>query len=251
MLKLRIIPTLLFKNLKLVKGKNFDSWRTTQSIMTAVRVYNLRQVDELVLLDISATNLGKKIDLELVNEVSNECFMPLTFGGGISSTDDISDLLKAGADKVCINTAATKDLGFIKKACETFGSQSIVVSIDYKIINKEIFIYSNSGSTKTDLEFKKYLMCLEESGVGEIILTSIDRDGTMLGYDIDTIRLAGTILKIPLIASGGAGDLDNMLKLVNQVNISGLAAASIYHFTVKTPLDIKKYLNKNNVPIRI
>ncbi len=251
MLKLRIIPTLLFKNLKLIKGKKFDSWRTTQSIMTAVRVYNLRQVDELVLLDISATNLVEKIDLELVNEVSNECFMPLTFGGGITSIDDISSLLKAGADKVCINTAATKDLKFIKKACETFGSQSIVVSVDYKIINKKICIFSNSGTMKTDLEFEKYLIRLEESGVGEIILTSIDRDGTMTGYDIDTIKLASKTLKIPLIASGGAGDFENMLKLVKQANISGLAAASIYHFTVNTPLDVKKYLNKHNVPIRI
>ncbi len=251
MLKLRIIPTLLFKNLKLVKGKQFDSWRTTQSIMTAVRVYNLRQVDELILLDISATNNNKKIDLELVNEVSNECFMPLTFGGGITNIEDISSLLKAGADKVCINTAATKDLKFIENACKIFGSQSIVVSVDYKIIKNKINIFSNSGEVNTNLKLEDYLIQLEEKGVGEIILTSIDRDGTMIGYDINTINLASKILKIPLIASGGAGDFENMLELVKQTNVSALAAASIYHFTVKTPLDVKKFLNNNNIPVRL
>jgi len=251
MLKLRIIPTLLFKNLKLVKGKKFNSWRTTQSIMTAVRIYNLRQVDELILLDISATNLGQKIDLELVNDVANECFMPLTFGGGISSTGDISDLLKAGADKVCINTAATIDLKFIGDACKEFGSQSIVVSVDYKIINDRIYIFSNSGENQTNLEFEKYLIQLERVGVGEIILTSIDRDGSMSGYDVETIKYASKLLNIPLIASGGAGEFDNMLKLVNETNVSALAAASIYHFTVKTPLDVKKFLINNNVSIRM
>jgi len=219
--------------------------------MTAVRVYNLRQVDELILLDITATNLKKKIDLELVNEVANECFMPLTFGGGISTIGDISNLLKAGADKVCINTAATKDEKFIEDACKTFGSQSIVASVDYRIIEEKIRIFSNSGEVRTDLDFEQYLTQLEMNGVGEVILTSIDRDGTMLGYDLETIKLASQILKVPLVASGGAGDFGDMLRLVKETSVSALAAASIYHFTVKTPLDVKKFLNDNNVPIRI
>ena len=198
MLKLRIIPTLLFKNLKLVKGIKFESWRTVGSIMQAVRIYNMRQVDELILLDISATNNKKKVDLELVHEIANECFMPLTFGGGINSIKDISNLLKAGADKISINTVATENLGFVKEACKTFGGQSIVVSIDYKEIDKKIIIFSKSGTCKTNLNFIDYIIKIQDSGVGEILLTSIDRDGTMEGYDNKVLKLATDNLHIPV-----------------------------------------------------
>ena len=251
MLKLRIIPTLLYKNLKLVKGVNFNSWRTTGSIMTAVKVYNMRQVDELILLNISATNLNQKIDLELVNDIANECFMPLTIGGGIQTIEDISNLLKAGADKVCINTAATKSLDFIRQACEVFGSQSIVVSVDYKVKDGKILVFSNSGEVSTNLDFKKYLKDLEESGVGEFIITSIDRDGTMKGYDIETLKIASELVNVPVIASGGAGEFENILELVKETDVSALAAARIYHFTVKTPRDLKVILKENRIPVRI
>ena len=251
MLKIRIIPTLLFNNLKLVKGINFKSWRTAGSIMQAVRIYNIREVDELILLDIAATNTKKKVDLELVNEIANECFMPLTFGGGINSINDISNLLKAGADKVCLNTIAAENLNFIEKACKTFGGQSIVASVDYKIENDKIIIYSKSGTFKTDLTFAKYLLNLQNAGVGEIIITSIDKDGTMEGYDINTLKIATNLLKIPIIASGGAGSFENIFDTLKIAKVSALAAASIYHFTKKTPLDVKKFLKSNNVPIRI
>lgn len=252
MLKKRIIPTLLFKNDKLVKGKKFNSWRTVGSIMQAVRVYKLRKVDELILLDITATNIKRDIDYELINEVANECFMPLSYGGGIKNIDQISKILKCGADKVCINTSATKDFKFIEEACKIFGSQAIIVSIDYRIdINNKIEVWSNSGSLKTNLNFKDYLKKLENSGVGELILTSIDRDGTMIGYDIETLTMANKLTQIPIIAAGGAGEFKNMLELLNQTNISALAAGSIYHFTKKTPLDVKKYLMKNGIPVRI
>jgi cyclase len=252
MLKKRIIPTLLFNNNKLVKGVQFNSWRTVGSIIQAVRVYKVRKVDELILLDIAATNLNKKIDLELINEVANECFMPLTFGGGIKNLDDISKILKAGADKVCINSFATKDIKFIENACKTFGSQAIIVSVDYKMTEENIYsVWSHSGKIKTNLIFEEYLKNLENAGVGEIILTSIDRDGTMKGYDVNTLLKVNNLIKIPVIASGGAGDFENMLDLLNRVNVSALAAGSIYHFTKKTPLDIKKYLNLNKIPVRI
>ena len=250
MLKKRIIPTLLFKNNKLVKGINFNSWRTVGSIMQAVRIYKMRKVDELILLDISATNLNKKIDLDLINEVANECFMPLTFGGGIKNIEDISNILKSGADKVCINTAATNNLKFIKDACRVFGSQAIIVSVDYKKNKNNLDIWSNSGQIKTNLIIEDYLKNLENIGVGEIILTSIDRDGTMTGYDIDTLKKINKFLNIPVIAAGGAGDFENMFDLLKATNISALAAASIYHFTKKTPLDVKKYLKEKKIPIR-
>ena len=251
MLKKRIIPTLLFKNNKLVKGINFNSWRTVGSIMQAVRIYKMRKVDELILLDISATNLNKKIDLDLINEVANECFMPLTFGGGIKNLEDISNILKSGADKVCINTAATNDLKFIKDACRVFGSQAIIVSVDYKKNKNNLDIWSNSGQIKTNLIIEGYLKNLENIGVGEIILTSIDRDGTMTGYDIDTLKKINKFLNIPVIAAGGAGDFENMFDLLKTTNISALAAASIYHFTKKTPLDVKKYLKEKKIPVRL
>ena len=251
MLKKRIIPTLLFKNNKLVKGINFNSWRTVGSIMQAVRIYKMRKVDELILLDISATNLNKKIDLDLINEVANECFMPLTFGGGIKNLEDISNILKSGADKVCINTAATNNLKFIKDACRVFGSQAIIVSVDYKKNKNNLDIWSNSGQIKTNLIFEDYLKDLENIGVGEIILTSIDRDGTMTGYDIDTLKKINKFLNIPVIAAGGAGDFENMFDLLKTTNISALAAASIYHFTKKTPLDVKKYLKEKKIPVRL
>lgn len=251
MLKKRIIPTLLFKNNKLVKGINFNSWRTVGSIMQAVRIYKMRKVDELILLDISATNLNKKIDLDLINEVANECFMPLTFGGGIKNLEDISNILKSGADKVCINTAATNNLKFIKDACRVFGSQAIIVSVDYKKNKNNLDIWSNSGQIKTNLIIEDYLKNLENIGVGEIILTSIDRDGTMTGYDIDTLKKINKFLNIPVIAAGGAGDFENMFDLLKTTNISALAAASIYHFTKKTPLDVKKYLKEKKIPVRL
>ena len=251
MLKKRIIPTLLFKNNKLVKGINFNSWRTVGSIMQAVRIYKMRKVDELILLDISATNLNKKIDLDLINEVANECFMPLTFGGGIKNLEDISNILKSGADKVCINTAATNNLKFIKNACRVFGSQAIIVSVDYKKNKNNLDIWSNSGQIKTNLIIEDYLKNLENIGVGEIILTSIDRDGTMTGYDIDTLKKINKFLNIPVIAAGGAGDFENMFDLLKTTNISALAAASIYHFTKKNPLDVKKYLKEKKIPVRL
>jgi cyclase len=251
MLKLRIIPTLLYKNLKLVKGINFNSWRTVGSIIQAIKIYSIRNVDEIILLNISATNEKKKIDLQLVNDIANECLMPLTVGGGVNSIEDISLLLKAGADKVCINTAAVENIDFIKKASTIFGSQCIVISIDYRKINNTIKLFTHSGNVEIRSTLKEHLLNVEKAGAGEIILTSIDRDGTMTGYDIETIKYASELVNVPIIASGGAGDFENILRLAKETYVSGIAAASIYHFTKKTPTDLKKHLLLNNLPIRI
>lgn len=251
MLKTRIITTLLFNDLKLVKGKKFNSWRTVGEVIQAARLYNIRKVDELILLDISATNNKYKIDLDLVNEVANECFMPLTFGGGINTLEDISNLFRAGADKVSINTAALKDLSFVKEACNLFGGQSIVISIDYKLKNNEIVIFSNSGKVSSNINIFEYLKNLEQLGIGDILVTSIDRDGTMKGYDLKTIKKITEKTKVPVIASGGAGEFENILALLKSTDLSGISASSIYHFTGVTPIDLKKYLFKNNIPVRL
>jgi cyclase len=251
MLKIRIIPTILFNNFKLVKGINFESWRTVGSIMQAVKIYNLREVDELILLDIAATNNKKKVDLELINEIANETFMPLTVGGGIKSIEDVANLLETGADKVSINTSTFNNNDFVKKASRMFGSQCIVCSVDYKMIDGKLALYSNSGKNKQDINFFDHIKKMEDLGAGEIILTSIDLDGTMKGYDIDTLSKASNKVEIPLIASGGAGKLENFSELVKNSNVSALAAASIYHFTNITPRDVKLHLHSQNFPIRI
>ncbi len=251
MLKKRIIPNLLYNNFKLVKGVKFHSWRTVGSIMQAVKIYNIREVDELILLDVFATNNNKKIDLDLVNEVANECFMPLTFGGGISTIDDIAKIIKTGADKVSINSMAVKDIEFVNKASKMFGSQCIVISIDYKIENGSPIIYSNSGNKKTNLKLENYIKDLEDAGAGEILLTSIDRDGVMEGYDIGTIKRVCKISNLPIIASGGCGEESHAYNLIEETEVSAVSAASMYHFTHITPLNLKRYLKNKKVPIRI
>ncbi len=251
MLKKRIIPTLLYNNFKLVKGIKFHSWRTVGSIMQAVKIYNIREVDELILLDVFATNNNKKIDLDLVNEVANECFMPLTFGGGITTLDDIAKIIKTGADKVSINSIAIKDIEFVNKASKMFGSQCIVISIDYKIENGIPVIYSNSGNIKTQLNLGSYVKDLENAGAGEILLTCIDRDGVMEGYDIETIKKVCKISSLPIIASGGCGEENHAYTLVKETDVSAVGAASMYHFTHITPLDLKRYLGERKIPVRI
>ena len=251
MLKKRIIPTLLYNNFKLVKGIKFHSWRTVGSIMQAVKIYNIREVDELILLDVFATNNNKKIDLDLVNEVANECFMPLTFGGGISTLDDIAKIIKTGADKVSINSIAIKDIEFVNKASKMFGSLCIVISIDYKIENGIPVIYSNSGNIKTQLNLGNYVKDLENAGAGEILLTCIDRDGVMEGYDIETIKKVCKISSLPIIASGGCGEENHAYTLVKETDVSAVGAASMYHFTHITPLDLKRYLGERKIPVRI
>ena len=251
MLKIRIIPTILFNNFKLVKGISFDSWRTVGSIMQAVKIYNLREVDELIVMDISATNNKSKVDLDLVNEIANETFMPLTVGGGIKSIEDVSNLLEAGADKVSINTSTFNNDFFVKEASKIFGRQCIVASVDYKIIDKEIVIFSNSGKVSQKVKFIDHIKKMEALGAGEIILTSINLDGTMKGYDIETLSKASANVEIPIIASGGAGKLKDFTDAVKNTDVSALAAASIYHFTNTTPRDVKIYLNSEKIPVRI
>tara|TARA_X000000950_G_scaffold275393_1_gene361681 strand:+ start:1263 stop:2018 length:756 start_codon:yes stop_codon:yes gene_type:complete len=251
MLKLRIIPTILFNNFKLIKGIGFDSWRTVGSIMQAVKIYNLREVDELIVLDISATNNKKKVDLDLINEIANETFMPLTVGGGIKSIEDVSNLLEAGADKVSINSSTFNNDSFIKEVSRTFGRQCIVCSVDYKIIDRKIVLFSNSGKIRQKIDFFDHIKKIEDLGAGEIILTSIELDGSMKGYDIETLSKASKNIEIPVIASGGAGKLDDFIDVAKKTDVSALAAASIYHFTNFTPRDVKIHLKSKNIPVRL
>ena len=248
--KVRIIPTLLYKD-NLVKGKMFKSWRVVGNLYQMIKLYNLREVDELIFLDIDA-NQKNRIQFDLIDEFADDCFVPLTIGGGVKSLQDIEQLLKVGADKVCINSTAVNDLDFVKKAVDKYGSQCIVISVDYKI-NKDKMteVFTSSGNKSTNLSLEEHIENLDEVNPGEIILTSIDHDGMMNGYDIDKIKKISNSSSIPIIASGGAGCANDFYQLIKGTNIKALSAASIFHFTEITPLDVKKFLKTKNINVRL
>jgi len=251
-IKTRVIPTLLYKNFTLVKGVRFDSWRRVGSLLQAIKVYRLREVDELIFLDISATQEGRPPDFRLVDDFADECFMPLTVGGGVRRVEDVKSLLRCGADKVAINSAAFEEAELIQEAARKFGSQCIVVSIDVKRSAEgryEVFI--RSGTKPTGKEPRLFAKEVEERGAGEILLTSIDRDGTMEGYDSELTQSVADAVSIPVIASGGAGSYDHMLEVLVEGKASAVAAASIYHFTQMTPLEAKHFLREKGIQVRI
>ena len=251
MLKVRIIPTLLYKDFSLVKGIGFDSWRRIGPILPAVKIFNSREVDELIFLDITSTNKGINPDYESISELSKFCFVPLTVGGGINSIEQVDKIIEIGADKVSINSASYENPQIISDVANRFGKQCVVASIDVRFENNEWICYKNSGlkrTNKTPLEWAKEL---ESLGAGEILITSIDRDGLMKGYDQELIALLTNNLRIPVVASGGAGPFDDLYDAVSNSKASALAAASIFQFTQNTPNDIKKFLKKKGVPVRL
>jgi cyclase len=247
MLKVRVIPTLLFKDVGLVKGVSFDSWRRVGSAMQAVKVYNMREVDELVFLDITATPDGRRPDFGSVDDLADECFMPMTVGGGVRTVDDVRRLLQVGADKIAINTGVIEEPQLIRAVADRFGSQCVVVSIDYrKRAHDRWEVYSHCGQKSTGLAPVELAVMAEGLGAGEILLTSIDRDGTMSGYDIAATRKVSQAVSIPVIASGGAGSYADMVGRATDV-----AAASIFHFTHQTPLEAKRHLAQEGFRVRL
>ena len=251
MLKVRVIPTLLWKDVGLVKGIGFDSWRRVGTVMPAVKVYNTRQVDELILLDITATLGQRNPDYEAISDIAAECFVPLTFGGGIRNLEIIRNLLRAGADKVSINTASYLQPELIYEAADRFGSQCVVASIDAKRTKDGHYeCHSHCGSRPTGKETVAWATELEKLGAGEILLTSIERDGTMKGYDLELIRSVSQAVRIPVIASGGGGDYGHMAEAIKTGGASAVAAASIFHFTEQTPLEAKDFLGQHGIPVR-
>ncbi|EMY69528.1 imidazole glycerol phosphate synthase subunit HisF [Leptospira vanthielii] len=251
MVKVRIIPTLLWKDLGLVKGIGFNSWRRIGSLLPAIKVFNARDVDELILNDISASVFEQPPDFDTLEGVSNESYVPFTVGGGIQSVDDITKILRYGADKVSINSSAYTNPTIIEESAKKFGSQCVVASVDVKRSPEgEYFCYSHSGSKNTNRKVLNWVKELESRGAGEILLTSIDRDGTMEGYDLDLISSVTSSVKIPVIASGGAGNYQDMVDAILIGKASAVAAASIFQFTDQTPAEAKKYLHKAGVPVR-
>jgi cyclase len=250
-LKVRVIPTLLWKGLGLVKGVRFNSWRRVGSVLPALKVYNMRDVDELVLVDITATSERREPDVDSVADFSDVCSVPLTVGGGITHIDQIVGLLRAGADKVCINTAAMITPELLTRASERFGSQCVVASIDsYLNEDGKWSVRVESGSRDTGKDPVAWAREVAARGAGEILLTSVDRDGTMEGYDLPLIAAVAAAVDIPVIASGGAGNYGHMVEVIQEGGASAVAAASMFHFTEQTPAGAKAALAAAGVPVR-
>jgi cyclase len=246
------MPTLLFKDVGLVKGVGFDSWRRVGSAMQAVKVYNLREVDELVFLDITATRSGRPPDFAAVDELADECFMPLTVGGGVQTVEDVRRLLQVGADKVAINTAAVERPGLIREVADRFGSQCVVASIDVRRhADGRWEVFTHSGTQPTGLDPVDLARRVAELGAGEVLLTSIERDGTMEGYDLDLIAAVSAAVSVPVIASGGAGNYEHLAQAIERGQATAVAAASIFHFTEQTPLEAKRYLRARGINVRL
>lgn len=239
MFRPRVIPCLLLKEEGLVKTVRFKDPKYIGDPINAVRIFNEKEADELVFLDIMASRVKKgffrrkrnSIPFEMISKISRECFMPLTYGGGVTKIDDIKKLFSIGVEKVAINSHAIKDPQFIKEASEIFGAQSIIVSIDVKmndVGNYEVF--SNGGSKPTGLDPVEFTIKMESMGAGEVMINSIDRDGTMVGYDIDLIKRISDKLKIPVIACGGARNIEDFRTAYFEGHASALAAGSLFVF---------------------
>jgi len=249
-LKVRVIPTLLWKDFGLVKGVRFDSWRRVGSVLPAIKVYNARDVDELILVDITASTEGRSPDHESVREFAAECFVPLTVGGGIRTHAQIVSLLHAGSDKVALNTSLFEDPRLVDDAARQFGSQCVVASVDVRRLDGGGFTcLSYSGSRDTGRDPVAWVGELADRGAGEILLTSVDRDGTMTGYDVELIERVVAAVPIPVIASGGAGTYQHLIDAV-RAGASAVAAASIFHFTEQTPAEAKAAMQLAGIPVR-
>lgn len=252
MLAKRIIPCLDVKKGRVVKGVNFVNLIDAGDPVEAAKAYDEAGADELVFLDITASAEDRDIILDVVKETAETVFMPLTVGGGVRSLDDIRKLLESGADKVSINSAAVKNPKLIKDAAIRFGSSTIVVATDAKRKeNGSWEVYINGGRTPTGKDAIEWAKMVEELGAGEILLTSMDKDGTKSGYDIKLIRAISEVVSIPVIASGGAGKKEHFYEAFTEGKADAALAASLFHFKELTIEEVKLYLKSKNIPIRI
>ena len=252
MLKNRIIPCLDVKNGRVVKGINFVNLIDAGDPVEQAKIYNENGADEICFLDITASNENRNILLKIVNDTAKKISIPLTVGGGIRSVEDINKLLSNGADKVSINTAAVLNKKLVKESSEKFGSQCIVVAVDAKKVNENKWeIFTHGGRKSTGKDVIKFILKMEEMGAGEILLTSMDRDGTKKGYDLDLIKKVSASVNIPVIASGGVGSLEHLYQGLKIGKASAALAASIFHYGDHSIQEAKQYLASKGIPVRI
>ena len=251
MLKNRIIPCLDVKNGRVVKGINFVDLKDAGDPVEQAKIYSDGGADEICFLDITASNENRDTIYEVVKKTSKKCFVPLTVGGGVRSVDDINKLLNCGADKVSINTAAVQNPDVIIESFKKFGSQCIVVAIDAKKDKDKWEVFTHGGRNNTGIDALEFAKKMEDCGAGELLVTSMDRDGTQVGYDIDLMSNISLKVNIPMIASGGVGNLDHLADGIKLGNASAVLAASIFHYGKHSVKEAKEYLDSKGIPVRI
>jgi len=250
MLKNRIIPCLDVKNGRVVKGINFVDLKDAGDPVEQAKIYSDGGADEICFLDITASNENRDTIYEVVEKTSKKCFVPLTVGGGVRSIEDINKLLNCGADKVSINTAAVKNEKVVEESAKKFGSQCIVVAIDAKKNNDGWEIFTHGGRNSTGIKALDFASKMEKCGAGELLVTSMDKDGTQSGYDIELMQKISSRVNIPIIASGGVGTLDHLVEGIRS-GASAVLAASIFHYGTYSLNEAKQYLASKDIPVRI
>ena len=251
MLKNRIIPCLDVKNGRVVKGINFVNLKDAGDPVEQAKIYSDGGADEICFLDITASNENRETIYEVIKKTSKKCFVPLTVGGGVRSVEDIHKLLNCGADKVSINTAAVQNPDVIIEGSKKFGSQCIVVAIDVKKNRNKWEVFTHGGRNNTGIDVLEFSKKIEDSGAGELLVTSMDRDGTQAGYDIDLMSKISLKVNIPVIASGGVGTLDHLVDGIKFGKASAVLAASIFHYGKYSIKEAKDYLDSKGIPVRI
>lgn len=233
-----------------MKGVCFEDLRDVGNPITNARIYNAQGADELIFLDITASQEKRRILYDIITQTAEECFMPFTAGGGVRTLEDVRLLLRAGADKVSVNTAAVEKNEFVRKAADRFGRQCIVGAVDFKKSTGKYRIYIHGGEVEVDMDPLSWCMKLQELGVGELLLTSIDRDGTRKGFDLQMTKIIADAVDIPVIASGGAGTLAQLSEGFLKTNASALAVGSLFHFTDQSPIKAQFYLKGEGIDVR-
>ena len=250
MLKNRIIPCLDVKNGRVVKGINFVDLKDAGDPVEQAKIYSDGGADEICFLDITASNENRNTIYEVVKKTSKKCFVPLTVGGGVRSIKDVNKLLNCGADKVSINTAAVQNSEVIVESSKKFGSQCIVVAIDAKKNNDNWKVFTHGGRNNSGIDAIEFAKKMEDSGAGELLVTSMDRDGTQIGYDIALMSQISSEVNIPVIASGGVGNLDHLVDGIKFGKASAVLAASIFHYGKYSIKEAKDYLDSKGIPVR-
>jgi cyclase len=247
----RIIPSILLNKSKVIKGENFRNHKENGDAVSMVKIYNAQMADEILVLDIKLRNKGDKINFELLKKISKNCFIPLCYGGGLDNENEVFKVLQSGFEKVFINNSAFKNTIFIKKLISIFGGQAIVVGVDYGYENQTPRVFINSGKKRTEEHPLEYIKELQKIGVGEIILTNIDREGCRVGLDTNFIKFISNNVAIPIIASGGAGSLEDFVLPFKNSKLSGIAAGKMLLYSDNNLLKIRNYMKQNNINVRM